>query len=464
MATDKTVIVLPNLKSVQLVPNTAQAFGGIVYNEGIYISRDSTKKTYPKSVARIYKNPNRPKTIYLLSKDTSFKQAVAKRYETSESESSEIVKWPSLEEYVISDTQTLSKYSNFSQPSNITSLNFDDSSLINKTINFYVLDPVIYSNIFNNLKGQEISQTIEQDYLTVNGLVFYSSQELEEFSNLNSVIYSYFLKSKSIIADNQNEEETYTDKQIELFNGSLYNYWFDSSKSTNISYLTENDLKLLTTTKVKNAQSLDFSQYIDIKYENVWIQKIDNNINSAGSYSVNNSYVLSNYEVEKTAGSFNGLIDASILETFKNKTLFISKNDLYLKENYKNRQLFKIKSKVDDDDGFADFLTNQNGINARKSGAIIQNNRNVFEYEYTINFSKEESPIIYDSSDTQRQKQIEDLTTDDLSSLYVMNDLYEEQRNKFGFIPDDPTTTVYELQLNDELQFENGSFVVVEIE
>ncbi len=71
MPVDKTLIKVPKIAFTQLYPNVVSNFNQVTYNEGIYIYNESKKATYPKSVIRIYKNPNNPKKVYFAAKDTS---------------------------------------------------------------------------------------------------------------------------------------------------------------------------------------------------------------------------------------------------------------------------------------------------------------------------------------------------------------------------------------------------------
>ena len=491
MASDKTIISLPTIKKVQFAPNTAQAFSELTYNEGLYIKKDSTSSTYPKSVVRIYKNNNNPKKIYVLSKDSTILQATSKYYASASTKpENEIINWNSLSNYVSSEY--FDRYSKFSQPENFNILNFDDSSLQSKTVNFYSFTVSSIQNIFSLLQGELVPS------LTVNGL----TNGTNESSDLDptNTLGSYLLKSKSIVADYYNDNEQYVEKELNIFNGALYAYWFDKSiTNKQLASLTENDLLLYNSTKIKKTKSIDFSEYVDKKYNNVWIQKIDRAIESdAGT---GQTYIISQedttkseddsnrwsplYSFSEEIGGKNPFLDGTSLDYLINKYVFIQKNDFILNEYSTERELFTLNENVPFSsydrtfsDGGVKATYSYNGALKRVQKLIFNTEYNIFipdkawVEEYfegsTIDKKARQSPLNYLKTDTDRVEQFSEYLQPikHLSNLYVLNESYQDQRNNLGqLFPDNPENTiVYEIELENEIDFENGSFVVMEIE
>lgn len=482
MANDKTVISIPSLYFYQYGPNlTKMIGGGLTYNEGIYLYQtESLSRTYPKSVVRVYKNPYFPKKIYLLSKDTSYKQAAAKvkslalgntnKYSTDDI--NDYLSDPSYQDYITSDTQTLKKYSTFTQPDNLENLNFEDSSLINKAINFYILDPLVYSDkIYNNLIGPEKSQVVEGsgENFTKNGLLFESNEEISEVIDISkSPTYGYLLKSKSIITDYKNDSNTYSKLQADLFNASLYYYWSESGSINKISYLFEDDISLYKSTKITKTQAIDYSKFVDKKFENLWFQYYDEELRSVNGTIINGNYIINSYyepderwynlQTNPTIGALDPEYTYPLKNLLDNK-MFATRPDQFIGSTLTKRQLFNIP----ESERFQTY-TNVGNSAQLVTGAFSQNSFAIFNSveKLGLSGSSQSDVDVYSFGSEVRESQISNLKDSNKVTLYVLNN--DWTYSSYGFIPDDPTVTLYELELEDELEVENGTFMVVEIE
>lgn len=469
MPQDKTIVKIPTIAYTQLVPNVANNVSELLYNEGIYVNRKSLTATYPKSVVRIYKNTNFPKKIYLLSKDTSLMDAIsnANKSNTRQNEI-EIVANASYQEYVSTQEQQLAKYSKFSQPSNLSSLDFTNSTLQNKTINFYVLSPDAYVSLYDSLSGEVVPQVLEGsgEYKTLNGLVRDSDLPLSQLVDFSEKTYSFLLKSKSIITDFNENSSSAQSKFASIFNSCLYAYWNQSGSFTNLKALTEYELSLYQTRNVASVQTIDFSQYIDKKYENVWTQKIDNAIANAGPNSRDGSYVISLYDPYSETWDtlrYNPTYvlfpDSNSIAYLYNKNLLFFKQDSVIGENANKRQLFKIlgNERVIEFDKYYPVGDGRREI----YGAFRQNTYDVFDSSYMLDLTASSVVDIYEYGNSLRNTQTTNLRNSDLSTIYVFKDNFDY--SSLGFTPDTLEQTVYEIELDQELEFDNGCFAVVEI-
>jgi len=480
MATDKTVISIPSLYFNQYAPNLTKIIGGgLTYNEGIYLYQtESLNRTYRKSVVRVYKNPYYPKKIYLLSKDTSYKQVAAKAKsltldmkDYSTDDINDYLADSSYSQYITSDVDILKKYSKFTQPSNLQNLNFQDSSLNNKTINFYTLGLDVYQDkIYNNLAGPEISQVVEgsEDVITKNGLIFDSSEELLEIFDLSQTpTFGYLLKSKSMVTDYKNDSNTYSKLQTDLFNASLYYYWTRSGSIDKISYLLEDDLVLNKASTIVKTKAIDFNQYVDNKFDNLWFQYFNDEISSIngtvqnGNYTINSYYTPDNSWYNLQDNPSVGALDSEYLYSLKNllgKDLFVVRPDQIIGSDLIKKQLFNIPETET-------FKTYTNiGTTQLVTGAFSQNSFAIFDSveKLELSASSESDVDIYAFGNQTRIDQIENLTDSNKSTLYVLNNNWVY--SSYGFIPDDPQSVIYEIELENELEIENGTFMVVEIE
>lgn len=535
MANDKTVISIPSLYFYQYGVNISKFMGNVTYNEGIYLT-DTTPKTYSKSVVRIYKNPNFPKKIYLVSKDTSLLQAISKKVISVSSDptiNTEFVNYYrdydsgeiSYKDYFDVDSRdTLSRYSIFSQPSNVSTINYDDNSLVNKTINLYTL-------------SEEAINKIETNF----GNIVFSDVSYETaISQSFDIKASYLLKAKSILADYGNDNETYNRSEVELFNASLFENW-DSTKSyKNITPLVDTDLIIKNSYTIKKTKSINFSDFIEQKHDNLWIQKVFlNNLttpygkdyddilqeeftkysyilsvkysipfSSTGYYDDNYSYnwvpmygdTFNRYTNEYGAleeDSSEKLADIRGKNIFLRKTKLLSSNDNGVLEYDRELSVvpdeplknFLFFHKSPDITNAATYISDLNTIieDYSRLGTFTHAESNIFDKKPILDFSKDfnvpdaykktreeidgyistytkpENVDFYSNVTETRYLQEKSLDQEtDLATMYVLNDEYKNYQ--LGFVPDDLETTVYELELDEELHIYNGSFVVVEIE
>lgn len=448
MSIDKTVIKISPIGFTQIVPNVANNVSQLIYNEGIYIKSDSLSSTLPKSVMRIYKNENNPKKIYLLSKDTSIIQAASSYISDTQTFASDTIPtWnaatvneleanPDYSAYFSKDTDNLQNYSKFQQPSQIKSLDFEGSSLNGKTINFYKL-------------------TTDDEFTSL-----YSGSNSEK----NDLItYGYFLKSKSSISDYSDDDTKYDDSFVTLFNSTMLQNF---SKTSDLRILSDNDITLNKAVKISRTSVVEFQQYIDKTYSDIWIQKVDND--AVYVNGVNGSYVISrlidgvwwpitvpNTEIYGSGFSFE---DGKSITYLKEKNIFVSKNDEILSDYYLNRQLFKVPNSLEKYNPIGNIDSSH-----LVEGAIRQNTYDIFQTERKINLNSYNE--IYNDGTTNRGNQVNDLNASPslyLSTMYILNNDFD-YRN-YPFFPDDINTKVYEIELQEVVDFQNGTFVVVEIE
>jgi hypothetical protein len=455
MAFNKTKISVPSLYLYQYAPNTAKNVSALTYNEGIFLKDESLKYTYPKSVVRIYKNPNFPKKMYLLSKDTSILQSIGKKFQSGADALSvqELYEYSYLNPYFSNDVEELRKYSTFQQPTNLIDLNFDDSSLIGKSINFYNLSLSEFTTLSKSLSGPVND--------TTNGLL----RNVEPDLVYDDVTYSYLLKSKSMVTDYQNDSDTYLEKQVTIFNFGLFQYWNDSGFITAIKPLSEDQIRLFKDTKITKTKTINFGSFVNTTYKDIWVQKIDNETQYAGPNSANNSYVISVFdEVQNEWNTlrynptYNTLPDNNFIDYLVDKKIFAVKQDYVMGEYLNSRQFFEIPG--NSPDSLKPYYLV--GTTTEVTGAFTQNTYDLLNNDYKLNLTASNYEGIYDYGSTNRSNQIQDLNKYDLSTLYLINDDYSY--SSLGFIPDDPNQTIYEIEVEEEIDIENGSFVVVEIE
>jgi hypothetical protein len=468
MPQDKTIIKVPSIAYTQVVPNIANNVSELLYNEGIYINRQSLSALYPKSVVRIYKNVNNPKKIYLLSKDTSLMDAISNATKSgTRSTENEIIANPSYQQYVSTDEEQLVKYSKFTQPSNITTLDFTNSSLNGKQVNFYVLSAESYVSLYQTLSGEVVRQVLEDsgEYRTLNGLLRNSDVPLNQLVNYDETTYSYLLKSKSIVTDFSENSSSAQSKLASVFNASLYAYWQESGSFSKLKPLTEYEISLYKTKNITSARAIDFSQYVDKKYDSIWTQKVDNEIAYAGPNSVNDSYVISAYDTYAESWftfrynpTFVTFPDSNSIEYLYGKNLFFLKQDSIIGESSNNRQLFKM---FGDESTISFDRYYRSGDTTEVYGAFRQNTYEIFDSSYILDLTSSSTTDIYKYANSIRNTQISNLRNSDLSTIYVLKNTYDY--TQFGFVPDNPEQVVYEIELDEELEIQNGAFAVVEI-
>lgn len=488
MSVDKTIIQIPSIYFSQYVPNVASNFNQFTYNEGIYIDSKSANKTYPKSVVRVYKNKNYPKKIYLLSKDTTILDALSQAYSIlppSYTAKDVVNNVPIIERYLDVSVENLTKYSKFSQPSNFVSLDFN--SIIGKTINFYCLNSSSIEKIGTNLNGEPSSEAPAASTRPGN------YTDLEDSSQL---LVSYYLKTKSLISDYINTPDSYTNEQINVFNGAFYYYWFDKEATINsVGTLTSNDLVLYNTYKIKKTKTIDFSQYVDKKYQNVWVQKIDSEVESSGA---GQNYVIAEEDTSEAEDSSSRWFplysyikgeegegtttfsDGTEFDYLADKFIYIQKNDFTLTNQSYERELFSLSEsrpfglfersiRGDSATGYFDYIGSLNRIQT----SILDSQYELFipDKSYINEYyggDSVKSPLNYLQNSTNRIEQYTENfdRTRHLSNIYVLNSLYKEQRRELGqLFPDSPDNAiVYEIELEQEIEIDNGAFMVVEIE
>lgn len=651
MPRDRTVIYVPPLKNTQFALNVSENVMDTTYNEGIYITDDSLTKTYPKSVVRIYKNPNLPKKIYLVSKDSSNLDAVlriASPALVDATTSFDAVKLSTaITPYLSLNYLDLQKYSNFKQPSNITNLNFEDNSLIGKSLNLYTLSlTTLYKigNIVNNetaflgesccyvfptrsvdgtfnsgigptrrfrrefdinlgaesnlvLRGGPSEGILEERLNSLGsntvGSVLAEDSTIESINNegITSLISqselldtsiegSYLLRGKSLIAQSYNDRNECPESCPTVFNQIIYDN-SDYKIKNKIGSLTELDLAFWKKLKITKTKSINFSDYLEQKHENVWVQKVDsNNLPNTWasldedfySHFTKKSYIISQKLFDSNNDSF-GLsykwyplyssdpqnIDAlsnnlnnynnkqfndnyESLSSLKDKFLFFRKTKAI--SNDKQNTIFERQLNKIPDETLKEFIffNDSYALSRGSAGITIYNNspesaegkayrysynqmkdyylvkgglthspRTIFGVEQEIAFNtnqvyvdaytktntevqaigdlikytepgstsakyldnlgfpnvyyEKESTDFYTNDSKARYLQEKSLDTErDLTDLYVFKKDFESEFYLFGFVPDDPESTIYELELEEELDIENGTFMVVEIE
>lgn len=483
MPVDKTIIKVPKIAFTQLYPNVVNNISQLTYNEGIYLSSNSLNKTFPKSVVRIYKNPSYPKKIYLLSKDTSLIQAASEAFSSFDSSSaSTVVENSMLQKYFSSES--FDKFSKFIQPENFTEL-ASNSELKNKTINFYTISDEAILDMASTLDGEFVEG--KELWRSTPSYVI-GKEDYEKPKGL-------LLKSKSIISD-YNDSQSDNDKSTAIFyNAALYPYWFENSASIDkLQVLSDGQISLLTTTTITKTKTIDFSKYVDKKYENLRIQKIDAEVYPAGlgrTYIMaqeNTSYSEDDdsrwFPMFDTSDDVEGTAtfqDGTPYSYLKDKFLYIQKQDLILGSHSNERELFSLNQ--GNPFGLFERIISGDGATGTFTyyGALSRVTKTIFEQEYEMfvpdknwintyyDGNIEKSPLNYTGQTSDRVKQFTENFIRDvhLSTFYIFNDLYDSDRaSGLGrIVPDDPDKTIiYEIELEQELEFENGTFVVVEIE
>jgi hypothetical protein len=404
---------------------------------------------------RVYKNQNNPKKIYLLSKDTSIIQAASSYVSNTQTfvpgtmptwDAAIVDEIEANSDYGIyfsKDTENLQNYSKFKQPSNLKDLNFENSSINGKTINFYKLtNDDEFTDLYSDPSADELAGNVKENLIT----------------------YGYLLKAKSSISDYSEDDSKYNDSFITLFNSTLFHNF---SKPSDLRLLTDNDVVIEKSVKISKSSVIDFQQYIDRTYTNIWIQKIDNDISP--TLGVNGSYVVSSLiddiwqtltvpdpEIDGSGFSFE---DGKSITSLKEQNIFISKNDEIIADYYLNRQLLKVPNSLE-----KFTLIGGSGDSASLvKGSFTQNTYEIFETETKINLNSYNE--IYNDGTSNRVNQSSDINDNPsqyLSTMYILNNDFDYR--SYPFFPDDISTKVYEIELQEVLDFENGTFVVVEIE
>lgn len=306
-------------------------------------------------------------------------------------------------------------------------------------------------------------------------------------SYLNTIQTSYYLKSKSIIADYGNDNKTYTRTLTNLFEQTVYTNWGGPNYTGQLGALNETDIQLYKSTTISKTKQFDFSEYVENKYSNLWVQKIDRYKSGESSDVYDNYVFLDPYNVDSSAGPEilrenrdTPTEKDQILLNMKGKYCLLIKKDVYLFDTYTNRDYFIANSDIRPDTEYVYgkvSWTVPEG-NTYAYAALGRQENKILGSDYSINFNDyniqevnssdlaSEKPYIYIDSLSKRKTQFENFSFDTgLSTLYIFNDSFQqEQEEKYGFVMDDPYDTVYEIELEEELDIENGTFMVVEIE
>lgn len=505
MPQDKSVISLPSTSKTSVAPNVATNFQQVTYNEGIYITNSSLNATYPKSVVRVYKNPSNPKKVYFAAKDTSLLENyvfdLINKGATKDSNPNTFrlndtkYYWSRTE-----DESSYRDFSTFSQPYNLDL----QSDVTNKKINFYTL-PVT-----------------SQQVLYMAGL------NSDSNINLNFKEYNIFLKAKSYITDYQSYDLFKSNKakysedsdidntnqptidKVALYEKFLFNNLTGStnidSDLNNIKPLSETDLQLNKSVQILNVNKIKFSDFINYQYDKKFMflndkslyfekdrqdsarnaENVDFILYSGGSINNldPNNYILFGYNREYTTddisgGIFNAITKGSTLPEadnaysntmggqIVNPTSFNFANKLVaiIKQNYsistiKDFEIFKI---LDDSTSFQ-FYNSINNLSDAYQGIIQKENDKVFNLNKELNGNDYISLFKLELDNINNFYTDSNITTTEsiLTNMYVFKDSFDY--SNYGFFPTNFDETIYEFELDQELDFQNGAFVVAEIE
>lgn len=494
MPVDKTVIKVPKIAFTQLFPNVVSNFNQVTYNEGIYIYNESKKATYPKSVIRIYKNPNNPKKVYFAAKDTSLLENYVLNLinigatKDDNPESFKSVAPYNEQSYYWSRTETEDSYrdySLFSQPNNLI-LN---ENITEKTLNLY-----------------RVPQSSEQ-------IAYLSSLNSDSRINNNFYEYGVFLKAKSVILDNEQYDSYEPNKYLssinyEIDSGSFENktllyekfLFNDIENVDSITPLFETELELFENATIKSVNKINFSEFIVRKFDNLLVADSNGFLFPDKSESGGETYLQINVDSkmmvlfkksstndsvyypiyssiddedyvgyktelpEPSVAQSNDdeegqlLIDLSINYLDDKKILFVKDNNLV--STTKDYEMVDVKDILN----YRFYSYNPgNLLNVKFDGSLNLKKRGFesFGIEKRLNLEYEKDYVkIKPSVDTGVE--IESYGDTQLNStMYVFKDSFNY--SKYNFFPVDFNETIYEFELDKELDISNGAFVVAEI-
>lgn len=475
MSIDKTVIKIPKVILTQYYPNVVNNVNELVYNEGIYLKKSSLSATYPKSVVRVFKNPLFPKKVYLVSKDTlpiqqaaywigrtstydGINQVWTSNVGSFSGNSNDLkASYGAYVPYLKLEEENIKNYSTLKQPENLTNLNFEDGSLTGKKINFYRLSPELRVSDTTYANNTPIELNLIEDY------------------NLT-------LKNRSSKTDYMFDGTNNRENEVFLLNQLLFS---NIGSFDNVSNLVETMLEsnsLSMTKNVVKTKAISYSDFVENTYENLWVQINEYSQQDSNGYkNIPNTYILTNNDNRYPIGNDTGDIenvefsDGSNISTLLNKIVFIKKPNDYI-PYINERQFFKVSEIERFAKLFNDPLTDNSAF-----GALRQNNYEIFDTEQILSFSNareifNEQAIFgkyiyssYEDATTEdytyyRDQQRATLNNESFSTLSVLNEDINTESFR-NVIPDDiNSTTIYELELDEELDVKNGAFLVVEIE
>ena len=525
MPQDKSIISLPSTSKVTVLPNVAANIQQVKYNEGLYVTDSSLKATYPKSVIRIYKNPNNPKKVYFVAKDTSLlenyvfnlvdkgatKESVPNSFRVSDTQ----YYWSRTE-----DENSYRDFSIFSQPYNLDL----ESDVVGKQINFYSLPPASQQSLY--MLGLNSDSDIDSYFIKYN-IILKAKSYITDYQN-----YELFKsnKAKRAEASDVGGAEQPTVDKVALYEKFLFNNLTASTDIekdlNNIKPLSESELQLNKSVNILNVNKIKFSDFIKRKYSNILLTNTNSfdNLNelrpknSVKLVPENDGYVLfksatdsfnssvntfnpiyiSTFANEKMPSNINlpeptinnSETEDSSLDWLDAQNIFIIK-DNYLVPTIKDFQFIR----VNDVDSYYRFQVNEDGFDYTNGSIVpdiisstsISNEKELNEgvYEGTITFDsykffdyKRDLNLNFSdlSLDSRKSLSTGELTVTKInnssldyvdnenliSDLYIMDDSFNY--NNYNFIPSYLDETIYEFEIDQELNFENGTFVVAEIE
>ena len=486
MPQDKSIISLPSTSKTVVLPNVINNLSKVRYNEGVYISDSSTQATYQKSVIRIYKNPNDSKKVYFAAKDTSLLEnyvlSLVDEGATKDS-SPNTFRSDAKTAYYWSRTETEESYQDFALFSQPRNLEFNGTEVIGKNINFYSL-PLTQVSYMSSLN---------------------SDAEV----NINFINYGIFLKAKSAITDYQNYDLYETNKarigrgqtsgsflnKVGLYEKFLFNNITASSdiedEFEKIQPLSDRDLQLTKTVKILNVNKVLFSDFVENRFDNMFMFLTENSAYTetdkaweASGYYHNMgvqveapNYVVFIYNSEddqkqvfqllhKNFSTFSitqdGIDNEYTFDSiFGNNLIALTKKNNFI-SNIQDLELFNI---VNNEKEFRFYDTVNTDRSDYYEGQLQISNNKIFNLNKKL-FSLEDYVTLYKTSVSNVNNFITDVNETDpditLSNVYVFKDSFDY--SKYGFIPTDFDETIYEFELDQELDFQNGAFVVAEIE
>ncbi len=514
MPQDKSIISLPSTSKFSVLPNVATNVQQVKYNEGLYVSDSSLKATYPKSVIRIYKNPNNPKKVYFAAKDTSLLENyvfnLVNKGATKDSDPNTF-RTSAETAYYWSRTETEKSYRDFSVFSQPYNLNLETSDVIGKKLNFYTL-PIV-----------------SQQVLYLSGLN--SDSEI----NLNFKEYNIFLKAKSYITDYQNYDSFKSNKakraeasdvggaeqptvdKAALYQKFLFNQLTGSSDIesdlNSIKPLSESELQLNKSVQITNINKIKFSDFVEASYEdeNGLVFLNDDSIPKDRTNTSNKTHkkvkfdkwieLGSNYgqftvlqvdQIEESSTVFKWFVDKNLTDLndiqlkslFKDRYVAIKKKNLLI-DTITDQQLIKPLSYGDstsyefgplyyyvekDNDIFKEYGYYSGSIGYEKN-KMFNLNKELYlntlfgNYENYSSVENADFALLYNpdrSTDETYFRSYDEPLENILATTYFFDKSFNY--SDYGFLATDLDETIYEFELDQELDYENGTYIVAEIE
>ena len=469
MPQDKSIISLPSTSKTVVLPNVATNITKVRYNEGIYITDKSAVATYPKSVVRVYKNQSNPKKVYLAAKDTSllenFVLNLVNSGETKDS-SPDIFR-ASNTQYFWDRAGTEDSYRDFSLFSQPYNLDIEPTRAKNKKMNFYSLP--LLSRDTSYLSSLNTDTTINNNFLDY-GLFLKSKSITADYENYDTYLANKYIKSQESATSGERSQKTNFLNRASLYQKFLYNNYEDISK---ISSLYETDLSIFENATVQRVNTITFADFISNSYNDILPQKIivKDGALSGGGTSTANTYVL--WKDSKTSPNIiirestinssdrtatPNFTDGLPIESLLSRYVYFTKNN-YLVPTIKdvemvdNTNLRNVEAFLKE---FAHLYTTFEGSRTNIiEGALLRDTKKVFSITKELNLDDQ----VYYTDNVINTT--EDLT-DKISNFYVFEESFNY--NNYLFVPADPNETIYEFELDKEVDIPNGCFVVAEIE